>query len=109
MEAETIPATIQYKTPNPELKPLINGSMEVVTENRKWGVNYAAVNAIGLDSYYGHILLKANPKRKTTVKIQDDIPRLILASTRTEAGIKEILKTVRQLGTSKTCYFFLFP
>ncbi|EEZ97866.2 fatty acid synthase [Tribolium castaneum] len=99
MEAETIPATIQYQTPNPELKPLLNGSMEVVTQNRKWGVKYAAVNAIGLDSYYGHLLLKANPKKKVNAQVQDDIPRLILASTRTEAGIKEILQTIKSRAT----------
>lgn len=92
METETIPATIQYENPNPEIAPLLRGTIEVVTENRKWGAKYAAVNGIGLDSYYGHILLKANDKRK--VQVPDTIPRLILASTRTETGIKEILDTV---------------
>ncbi|RZB84952.1 fatty acid synthase, partial [Asbolus verrucosus] len=95
METETIPATIQYQKPNPEIRPLINGTIEVVTENRKWGARYAAVNAIGLDSYYGHILLRGNQKKKINAELQDDIPRLILASTRTEVGIKEILETIK--------------
>lgn len=92
IETETIPATIQYTKPNPEIPALVNGSIQVVSENRKWNPKYVAVNAIGLDSYYGHILLKANPK-KLPAKI-NDLPRLLLASTRTEDGIKDILEVV---------------
>lgn len=93
MEAETIPATLQYEKPNPEIASLVNGKIEIVTDNRKWDGKYAAVNAIGLDSYYGHVLLKSNSKRKH--ERLDDLPRLVLASTRTEVGIKKILETVR--------------
>ncbi|KAL3278583.1 hypothetical protein HHI36_016128 [Cryptolaemus montrouzieri] len=93
METDTIPATLQYTKPNPEISALVNGSVQVVTENRKWNPKYVAVNAIGLDSYYGHVLLKANPK-KLPSKI-NDLPRLLLASTRTEDGIKEILEVFK--------------
>ncbi|XP_044760998.1 fatty acid synthase-like [Coccinella septempunctata] len=93
LETETIPATLQYSKPNPEIPALVNGSIQVVTENRKWNPKYIAVNAIGLDSYYGHILLKANPK-KLPAKI-NDLPRLLMASTRTEEGIKNILEVFK--------------
>ncbi|KAK9878926.1 hypothetical protein WA026_003749 [Henosepilachna vigintioctopunctata] len=93
MESDTIPATLQYSKPNPDIPALVNGSIQVVTENRKWNPKYVAVNAIGLDSYYGHVLLKANTK-KLPSKI-NALPRLLLASTRTEEGMKEILEVFK--------------
>ncbi|XP_045461517.1 fatty acid synthase-like isoform X2 [Harmonia axyridis] len=93
IENDTIPATLQYTKPNPEIPALVNGTIQVVSENRKFNPKYVAVNALGLDSYYAHILLKANPK-KLPAKI-NDLPRLLLASTRTEEGIKAILEVFK--------------
>lgn len=93
METGIIPANMQYETPNPEISALVDGKVKVVSENLKWNGTYAAVNGIGIDSYYGHVLLKSNVKRKEVIK--DDLPRLIFASTRTEEGIKAILETVK--------------
>ncbi|KAL1508883.1 hypothetical protein ABEB36_003705 [Hypothenemus hampei] len=91
MEQGIIPATIQHENPNPNIRGLFNGNLEIVTKNRPWNPTYAAVNGIGIDSYYGHILLKANPKNKFNPSQFDGIPRLAIASTRTEEGIKDIL------------------
>ncbi|CAG9765257.1 unnamed protein product [Ceutorhynchus assimilis] len=93
MEQGVIPATIQYEKPNPNAKGLIDGSLQVVTKNTPWKPTYAAINAIGLDSYYGHLVLKANQKTKQTQ--HDDLPKLVVASTRTEEGIKDILEKVK--------------
>lgn len=93
METGIIPANIQYDKPNPEILPLVKGTIKVVAENTPWNGGYAAVNGIGIDSYYGHVLLKSNPKTKKLEKT-DDLPRLVVASTRTEEGIKELLNTV---------------
>ncbi|XP_018570431.1 fatty acid synthase-like [Anoplophora glabripennis] len=93
METETIPAHLQFKTPNPDIPALHNGNMEVVTYNKKWDPKYAAVNAIGIDSYYGHALLKANQKKKNLKEWP--IPPLIIASTRTQEGIDQLLETVK--------------
>lgn len=92
METGVIPATLRYETPNPKIKALVDGKIQVVTENRKWKPTYAAINSLGLDSYYGHLLLKAHYKNK--IATVDAIPRLIIASTRTEEGIKEALEEV---------------
>lgn len=92
MENDKIPATLQFETPNPEIKALNNGSIEVVTTNRKWEPKYAAVNALSTSSHLGHIVLKANPKKKVNRPI--DLPILLIASTRTEEGILSILETV---------------
>ncbi|XP_066149955.1 fatty acid synthase-like isoform X1 [Euwallacea fornicatus] len=90
MEQGIIPATIQYEKPNPKIPALVNGRLEVVTKNKEWNPTYAAVNGLGLDTYYGHLLLKANPKLKPHVTF--DIPKLLVASTRTEDGISDIIK-----------------
>lgn len=66
--------------------------LEYIIFFRKWNATYAAINALGIDSYYGHLLLKANPKKKSNKK--DDFPKLVVASTRTEDGIKDILEKV---------------
>lgn len=92
LDSGVIPANINYSNPNPEIKSLTDGTVKVVTENTEFEPEYVAVNGIGLDSYYGHVLLKANPKKKKIEK--DDLPRLVVASTRTEAGIKQLLETV---------------
>lgn len=91
-ESQKIPATLQYKTPNPNIKGLLNGNLKVVSENTPWTGEFAAVHGIGITSSYAHVLLKANPKQKKIV--EDDLPKLLIASTRTEAGIQQILKTV---------------
>lgn len=92
MDTGIIPANIHFNKPNPDIPALTNGAMKVVTENTKWDGGYAAVNGIGIDSYYGHVLLKSNPKTKK--EKTDNLPRLIVASTRTETGIKSIIDTV---------------
>lgn len=91
-ETGVIPATIQYKTPNPNIKGLIDGRLKVVDKNTEWDGDYAAIHGIGLSSSYAHCVLKRNVKKK--VPIVDDIPRLVLASTRTEEGIKEVFDDV---------------
>ncbi|KAJ8961709.1 hypothetical protein NQ318_021309 [Aromia moschata] len=93
MENEIIPATLQFETPNPEIEALVNGTVEVVTQNRKWEPRYAAVNVIGVDSYYGHALLRANPKVKVPIEVK--LPILVTASSRTPEGIEKALETIK--------------
>uniref|UniRef100_A0AAR5P2C7 Malonyl-CoA:ACP transacylase (MAT) domain-containing protein n=1 Tax=Dendroctonus ponderosae TaxID=77166 RepID=A0AAR5P2C7_DENPD len=97
MEQGIIPATIQFENANPNIKGLLNGNLQVVSKNRQWNPKYAAVNALGLNSYYGHLLLKANPQNKRS--ISEDIPKLVVASTRTEDGIKDILQQFKDKST----------
>ncbi|KAG5891275.1 hypothetical protein JTB14_019645 [Gonioctena quinquepunctata] len=78
LEKEVIPATIQYEIPNPEIPGLTNGSFEVVTENKKWSSDYAAVNE----------------SQEEDIK-ESDIPTLLVASTRTEEGIAAIIETLK--------------
>lgn len=92
MEADMLPATLQYQTPNPEIRGLTNGSFEVVADNRKWNSAYAAVNAVGICNYYGHIVIRRNPKDKALSPV--DIPVLLPVSTRNEEAVTNILGKV---------------
>nr|CAH7755304.1 unnamed protein product [Callosobruchus chinensis] len=93
MENGIIPATLNYEKPNPEIKGLVDGKVQVVTKNTEWKPTYAAVNAIGIDCCYGHVLLKANLKEKVPMKM--DLPPLLAVSTRTEEGIAKILELLK--------------
>ncbi|KAF7281302.1 hypothetical protein GWI33_004884 [Rhynchophorus ferrugineus] len=104
MERNVIPGNLHFKTPNPNIRGLAEGRLEIVSENRKWEPKYAAVNALGLTSYYSHIILKANPKVKADITVK--IPRLVIASTRTEEGIKNILEKVKSYDNEQE-YFQL--
>lgn len=92
-ETGLIPATLSYKTPNPNIAGLVEKRLEVVTKNKGWDGGLMAINGIGLASSYGHILIRANPK---ITKVQvDSLPRLVCTSTRTEDGIKAISESLK--------------
>lgn len=93
MEANTIPANLQYDTPNPNIKGLVDGRLKVLSENQEWRGKYAAVNAIGLTPMFGHVLLRANSKQKEPSNGQ--LPRLVIASSRNEQGMTKALNKVR--------------
>lgn len=95
MEEEVIPATLNVGELNPEIEGLYNGHFEVVTTNRKWDSDYAAINGIGINNYFAHMIFKRNPKKKVPVK--SEIPRILPVSTRTEETVQKSLATVRVL------------
>ncbi|CAG9841081.1 unnamed protein product [Diabrotica balteata] len=94
LDSDCIPATLQYSKPNPDIKALVDGKVKVLTENKKWKPTYVAVNALGISSYFGHAVFKANPKEKVLKKIA--FPVLLNASTRTEEGIDKIIETLKK-------------
>ncbi|KAF5305398.1 hypothetical protein FQR65_LT07724 [Abscondita terminalis] len=104
-ESGIIPANINYETPNPNIKGLVEGRLKVVTKNTDWKGGLVAINGIGLASSYGHILLRANPKLKKPP--MDNLPRLLCTSTRTEQGIQEILTSLKLDGLNDLEYISL--
>lgn len=95
MEEEMLPATLQFENPNPEIKGLMNGKFEVVTKNTKWNSEFAAVNGIGINNYFGHLIIKRNSKAKVITKC--DLPPFLPISTRTEETVQTMLAKVRIL------------
>jgi fatty acid synthase len=67
-----------------------------VTENLPWNGSLAGVNSFGFGGSNAHALLQRNEKEKVNGGAPTDlIPRLIVASGRTEEAVDVILKDVR--------------
>lgn len=66
--------------------------------NKPWPFNggYVALNSFGFGGANAHVLLKSNPKPKES-PIQDDIPRLVCVSGRTEDAVNSMLDKVSEL------------
>lgn len=106
-ETGSIPANLHYSLPNTSIESLIQNKIEVVDKNREYKLGLAALNAVGLNSSYGHILLK--PNLKTKMERVDSLPRLINISARTEKGIQSVLKSVSttKINSLKISLFLL--
>ena len=75
--------------------------LQVVTEKHPWNGSLAGVNSFGFGGANAHILLQRNEKEKVNGGAPLDlIPRLVVASGRTEEAVDIILKDVS--GT--VCY-----
>jgi fatty acid synthase len=66
-----------------------------VTEKHPWNGCLVGVNSLGVGGSKVHILLKRNEKEKVNGAAPlDHIPRLVVASGRTEEAVDLILKDV---------------
>jgi fatty acid synthase len=66
-----------------------------VTEKQPWNGRLAGVNSFGFGGTNAHILLQRHEKEKVNGGAPvDPIPRLIVASGRTEEAVDVILKDV---------------
>ncbi|XP_071649697.1 fatty acid synthase-like isoform X2 [Temnothorax longispinosus] len=96
METGIITPTIHFKRPRKELTAIIEGRIKIVTEPTEWEGGYVAINSFGFGGANGHILLNSNPKQKINNGApNDDLPRLVAVSGRTEEAVKIILDNVR--------------
>ncbi|XP_015113057.1 fatty acid synthase [Diachasma alloeum] len=94
-ETGVIPPNLHYKTPREGVKGLIDGKMKVVTEPTPWNGGYVGISSFGFGGGNAHILLKSNPKKKINSGApQDELPRLVVASGRTEEAVDSILSDV---------------
>jgi fatty acid synthase len=102
MEIGKIPANLHFKSPNPNIKALVDGRMKVVAENFDWAGGYAAINSFGFGGANTHCLLRSMPKEPkeskepgTAGKSQNSIS-LICYSGRTEDGLKSTFDQLKK-------------
>ncbi|XP_015113130.1 fatty acid synthase [Diachasma alloeum] len=94
-ESGLIPPNLHYKEPREGVEGLANGKLQVVTEPTPWKGGYVGISSFGFGGANAHILLKSNPKEKINSGApQDDLPRLVVASGRTEEAVSSILADV---------------
>ena len=97
MASETgqIPPNINYETPNSKSRALKEGKLQVLTELTPWMGDYTAVNTTSITGVVASVILKApNIEKKNGGVPDDDIPRLFIASGRTEEAVAHIIDYV---------------
>ncbi|XP_071653559.1 fatty acid synthase-like isoform X2 [Temnothorax longispinosus] len=96
METGIITPTIHFKRPRKELTAIIEGRIKIITEPTEWEGGYVGFNSFGFGGANSHILLKSNLKQKINNRaLNNDLPRLVAVSGRTEEAVKIILDDVR--------------
>jgi fatty acid synthase len=77
----------------------------VVTEKIPWTGNLAGLSSLGFGGANAHIILQGNQKRKVNGGAPaDSVPRLVVASGRTEEAVDVILKDVSMPAVTASCY-----
>lgn len=103
MESGLIPPNIHFNRPRKDVEAFIEGRIKVVTETIPFDGEYIGINSFGFGGANAHVLLRSNPKAKVNKGLpDDDLPRLVVVSGRTEEAVVTILNDV---GKTKQCYF----
>ncbi|XP_065221121.1 fatty acid synthase-like [Planococcus citri] len=96
-ESGIIPANIRYNTPNPEIKGLIDGHLEIVSKPIPLEGEYFAINAFGFGGTNAHMIISPNKKIKNKKhELNEKIPFLVTASGRTEEAVDCILNNAEK-------------
>ncbi|XP_011313294.1 fatty acid synthase [Fopius arisanus] len=94
-ETGVIPPNLHYKEPREGVEALADGRLKVVTELTPWSGGYVGISSFGFGGANAHVLLKSFSKKKINGGApQDGLPRLIVASGRTEEAVDFILTDI---------------
>lgn len=93
METGVIPQNLHFKTPNADIPGLRDGRLKVVSQNTPWKGGIVAMNSFGFGGANAHIILRSNPKPKTTWPL-GPIPRIVGVSGRTEQAVSNFLTKI---------------
>ncbi|XP_065216376.1 fatty acid synthase-like [Planococcus citri] len=94
-ESGIIPPNLRFNTPNPNIKGLLNGNLQIVSKPTPLEGEYFALNSFGIGGSNGHIVLSPHTKVKKEGDLPSKtIPLLITASGRTEEAVDCILDNV---------------
>jgi fatty acid synthase len=94
-ETQKIAPNINFEVIRPGLESLESGRLRVVAETEELAGPLISVNSFGFGGGNAHALFRQHPKVKVNKGVpKDDIPRLILWSSRTEEGVSSILDSV---------------
>ncbi|CAH0395932.1 unnamed protein product [Bemisia tabaci] len=88
-----IPPNINISSPIPELT---SRGIKVVMKPTPYDEELIGINSIGFAGHFGHLLLKGNPKKSSSTLIEENLPQIILLSSRTESGIIDVMKRVKK-------------
>lgn len=90
-----IPPNINFTQVRKGIKAFEDGSIHVVNTPTPWNPGFVGINSFGFGGANCHILLQSNLKQKINGGApNDDIPRLVVVSGRTEQAIESLLNEV---------------
>ncbi|XP_050457757.1 fatty acid synthase-like isoform X2 [Cataglyphis hispanica] len=90
-----IPPNINFTQVRKDIKALENGSIRVVNTPTPWNPGFVGINSFGFGGANCHILLQSNLKQKVNGGApNDDLPRLVVISGRTEQAVESFLNEV---------------
>ncbi|KAJ9600113.1 hypothetical protein L9F63_009589, partial [Diploptera punctata] len=93
METGLIPPNLHYYNPRENVESLEKGRLKVVTSTCPLPGGLVGINSFGFGGANAHVLLKWNDKIKVNGSAPaDSLPRLVIASGRTEEAVDVILK-----------------
>lgn len=95
MEAGKIPGNLHFKSPNKDIPALNDGRLKVVAKNEEWNGGIVGVNSFGFGGANAHIILKSNPKPKTSWTAET-LPRIVGVSGRTTEAVNNFLNKVEE-------------
>ncbi|VVC29836.1 Hypothetical protein CINCED_3A014905 [Cinara cedri] len=95
LEAGKIPGNLHFANPNPDIPALLDGRLQVVHKNWDYSGGYVALNSFGFGGANAHVLLKSNPKPKST-PIPNNLPRLVGISGRTDEAVNNMLTKINE-------------
>ncbi|XP_012058645.1 PREDICTED: fatty acid synthase-like, partial [Atta cephalotes] len=94
-ETGFVPPNINYTTPRNDIDALINGTVRVIEKPMQLQNGYVGINNFGFGGSNAHVLLKWNDKLKINNGTpNDDLPRLVVLSGRTEESVKLFLNDI---------------
>ncbi|XP_070161148.1 fatty acid synthase-like [Polyergus mexicanus] len=95
MQTGIIPPNTNFTQVRKGVKALEDGSIRVVNTPTPWNPGFTGINSFGFGGANCHILLRSNLKQKVNGGApNDDIPRLVVVSGRTEQAIESLLNEI---------------
>ncbi|EFN74070.1 Fatty acid synthase [Camponotus floridanus] len=95
MQTSIIPPNINFTQIRKDVKAFEKGSIRVVNTPTPWEPNFVGVNSFGFGGANCHILLQSNLKQKVNGGApNDDLPRLVIVSGRTEQAVESLLNEI---------------
>ena len=82
MEDGMIPASLNYSKPNPLIRGLQDGRLQVVAENSRYLGGLIGVNCLGLGGYHVHTVLSPHKKPKMIHYLAMDKMRLFVYASK---------------------------
>ncbi|XP_011705437.1 PREDICTED: fatty acid synthase-like, partial [Wasmannia auropunctata] len=99
-ETGFVPPNINYTSPRNDIDALKNGAVCVVEKPLALKNGYIGINSFGFGGSNAHMLLKWNLKQKINNGApNDDLPRLVMLSGRSEESVKLFLNDIANRPT----------